>query len=105
MLTAGAIVVTALAQARQTTYYSFFTGGDTPPVPPDPDRQAVELGLRFRSAVAGSVDAVRFLKMPGDVNTHRVSVWTADGRRVASAVSSGESASGWQQVKLSKPVS
>jgi hypothetical protein len=105
LLAAGAIVVTAWAQASQTSYYSFFTGVDTSHVQPDPDRQPVELGLRFRSAVAGSVDAVRFLKMPGDVNTHRVSVWTADGKRVASAVSTGESASGWQQVRLPKPVS
>jgi hypothetical protein len=104
LLTAGAIAVTALAQASQTSYYSFFTGVDTSHVQPDPDRQPVELGLRFKSTVAGAVDAVRFLKMPGDVNTHRVSVWTADGKRVATAVSTGESASGWQQVKLSTPV-
>jgi len=105
LLTAGAITATALAQASQTSYYSFFTGVDTSRVQPDPDRQPVELGLRFKSTVAGSVDAVRFLKSPGDVNTHRVSVWTADGKRVASATSTGESASGWQQVKLSTPVS
>jgi hypothetical protein len=102
---ASATVVTTWAQASQTSYYSFFTGVDTSHVQPDPDRQPVELGLRFRSTVAGSVDAVRFLKMPGDVNTHRVSVWTGDGKRVASAVSTGESASGWQQVNLPQPVS
>jgi len=39
LLTAGAITATALAQASQTSYYSFFTGVDTSRVQPDPDRQ------------------------------------------------------------------
>jgi Domain of unknown function (DUF4082) len=101
----GATALTAWAQSSQTTYYSFFTGVDTSRVQADPERQPVELGLRFRSAVGGSIDAVRFLKVPGDVNSHRVSVWTTDGTRLATATSSGETSSGWQQVKLSRPIS
>jgi hypothetical protein len=104
-LIAGATVVTAWAGTGEPARYSFFTGADTSSAVLDPDRRSVEVGLRFTTSVGGSIEAVRFLKAPGDTGTHRVSVWSSDGQRAASATSSGETQSGWQQVTLAKAVS
>ncbi len=102
-LAAGATVVTASAATTPPTRWSFFTGTDTSRATPDPDDRPVELGLRFTSAVAGGIEAVRFLRAPGDSAPHRVSVW-AGGTRVASATSTGAAGAGWQQVALPRPV-
>jgi hypothetical protein len=98
---AGAVAVNADAA---TTSYSFFTNTDVSAVTADTDTQSVELGLRFSSSVAGTVDAVRFLKVKGDAATHRVNVWSATGTNLATAVSTSETASGWQQVRLAQPI-
>ncbi len=69
------------------------------------DTSAVELGLKFRSDVAGQVLGVRFYKAAANTGTHTGSLWTTAGSLLASVTFAAESASGWQTAYLSNPVS
>ena len=90
----GATATWAYADEPEPAGYSLFTGVDTGAARPDPDRNEVEVGVRFTADEAGTVTAVRFLKAPGDRPTHQVTVWAEDGRQLATTRSSGETASG-----------
>ena len=65
---------------------------------------AVELGVQFRSAIAGSITGIRFYKATANTGTHVGNLWTSNGTLLATATFTGETASGWQQVLFSKPV-
>jgi fibronectin type 3 domain-containing protein len=65
----------------------------------------VELGIKFRSDVAGTVTGVRFYKSNQETGVHTGELWTSGGQLLATATFSNESASGWQQVSFSQPVS
>lgn len=96
--------VAIAASGDTASSYSFFARTDTAPATLDPDTRPVELGLRFQSSVAGSIQAVRFLQVPGDTGSHRVTVWSADGKALASTVVTATGSGGWRQAKLPKPV-
>lgn len=64
----------------------------------------VELGVKFRSDVAGTVVGIRFYKGTSNTGTHVGSLWTSSGTRLASVTFSGESAAGWQQANFATPV-
>src|SRR5262249_8833091 len=68
------------------------------------DPAAVELGVKFRSDVAGFVTAIRFYKGAANTGTHIGSLWSSTGTRLASATFTGESASGWQQLDFVPPI-
>jgi hypothetical protein len=70
----------------------------------DSDTASVELGVKFRSDVAGRITAIRFYKGATNTGTHTAALWSGTGTRLASATFSGETASGWQQVNLATPV-
>ena len=65
---------------------------------------AVELGVKFRSDVAGSITGIRFYKATANTGTHLGHLWSSTGTLLASATFTGESASGWQQVNFATPV-
>ncbi len=68
------------------------------------DGGSVELGVKFRSDVAGTVNGIRFYKSAANTGTHVGTLWTGSGAQLAQATFSGETASGWQQVKFASPV-
>ena len=68
------------------------------------DANAVTVGTKFTSDTYGNVTAIRFFKPATDTGTHIGSLWAADGTLLASVTFTGETASGWQQATLSKPV-
>ncbi|AHG48737.1 Mo-co oxidoreductase dimerization domain protein (plasmid) [Rhizobium leguminosarum bv. trifolii CB782] len=68
------------------------------------DRDSVELGLRFQTTTAGSVEGIRFYKGFYNIGDHAVSLWSANGTLLATGVSVGESLSGWQTVMFSSPI-
>jgi hypothetical protein len=70
----------------------------------DPDTSPNELGVKFRSDVAGQVTALRFYKGSGNTGTHVGHLWSATGALLATVTYTGESATGWQQANLSTPV-
>jgi hypothetical protein len=68
------------------------------------DGNAVQLGVKFRSSVAGTVTGVRFYKAAANTGTHVGSLWSATGQLLGQATFGGESASGWQKVTFATPV-
>jgi len=68
------------------------------------DPSAVELGLKFKSDVAGNVVGVRFYKGQSTTGTHTGTLWSSTGTKLATATFSSESATGWQQVNFATPV-
>ncbi|MDQ2838630.1 MAG: DUF4082 domain-containing protein [Actinomycetota bacterium] len=69
-----------------------------------PDPGSVELGVKFSSDADGIVTGVRFYKNADNTGVHTGSLWTAAGVQLATATFSNESASGWQTVTFSNPV-
>lgn len=59
-----------------------------------------ELGMRFRAAVAGSIQAIRFYKSPGESGSHTGKIYSATGGLLAQVQFANETASGWQVRKL-----
>lgn len=74
---------------------------------PDPERQDVELGVRFViGSAGGTVDAIRYYKLTETSPARTASLWSTSGTLLASGtfpVVSG-TATGWQVATLSKPV-
>ena len=68
------------------------------------DNKAVELGLKFRSSVAGRVAGVRFYKGATNTGTHIGRLWTRTGQQLAQVTFTNETASGWQEARFSAPV-
>jgi hypothetical protein len=75
-----------------------------PATPDSGDGYSVEVGFKFTSDVAGAINGIRFYKASTNTGTHIGSLWTASGRLLASATSTHETASGWQQVNFAHPV-
>jgi hypothetical protein len=70
----------------------------------DTDAQPVELGLKFRSDVNGTIKGIRFYKGPSNTGTHVGTLWNISGQQLARVTFSNESASGWQQANFATPI-
>jgi hypothetical protein len=68
------------------------------------DADNIELGVKFRSAIAGQITGIRFYKRVSNTGTHTGTLWSAAGAQLATATFTNETASGWQQVNFSAPV-
>lgn len=64
----------------------------------------VELGLRFRSDISGTVTGIRFYKSAANIDLHVANLWSSTGALLATATFLGETVSGWQQVSFASPV-
>ena len=65
---------------------------------------AIEVGVKFRSDVAGRITGIRFYKGSRNTGTHTGSLWTRDGKLLATGTFSNETATGWQTLTFSSPV-
>lgn len=83
---------------------SVWSASTVPSVPSVSSSRAVELGVRFRPLVDGYVLGIRFYKGAANTGTHTGSLWTSSGTRLATATFTGETASGWQEVRFAVPV-
>ncbi len=86
-----------------TSSLSAFPAGTLPPYYSS-DPNAVELGVKIRSDVAGYITGVRFYKNSADTSVHTGSLWSGSGQLLATGTFSNESGSGWQQLNFSAPV-
>ena len=68
------------------------------------DTTPVELGVKFRSNVAGYILGVRFYKGPQNTGTHTGKLWSKGGTLLASVTFKKETDSGWQQADFSTPI-
>jgi hypothetical protein len=77
----------------------------TPSIPVANDTNSVEVGVKFRSDVAGTITGVRFYK-GGAANggTHVAHLWSDTGTSLATATFTNETSFGWQQVNFSTAV-
>jgi Domain of unknown function (DUF4082)/Cadherin-like domain/Bacterial Ig domain len=83
---------------------SLFSASATPGTVTVNDASSVELGVQFQTANAGAITGIRFYKGPQNTGTHVGNLWSATGTLLATAVFANETASGWQQVNFSSPV-
>ena len=87
-----------------STALTLFGSSATPAIANVNDPNPVEVGLKFSSATSGEITGIRFYKGPQNTGTHVVDLWSATGTLLATATSTSETASGWQQVNFSSPV-
>ena len=70
----------------------------------DPDRQEVEVGVRFSADTDGLVTGVRFAKPAAATGSHVGRLWGADGALLAEVTFTDETAEGWQEARFDQPV-
>jgi hypothetical protein len=93
----------APAPPPASTGSSIWSNSTVPSVAFYPDNP-VELGVKFRSDVAGTITGVRFYKGSGNLGAHTGSLWTSTGTLLATGTFTNESATGWQQLTFATPV-
>jgi hypothetical protein len=71
----------------------------------DGDGGAIEVGVRFKADLDGSITGVRFYKASLNTGTHVGNLWSSTGALLATGTFSGESSTGWQQLNFATPVS
>jgi hypothetical protein len=64
----------------------------------------IELGVRFRSAIAGYILGIKFYKTTGNTGMHTGQLYTFDGTLLASAEFINETDSGWQTVLFTSSI-
>jgi len=88
-----------------TATVSFWDNSVTPAVTAAADPSGVELGMKFRSDVAGQIMGIRFYKGAGNTGVHTGTLWSATGQVMGTVTFINETASGWQQAMFTAPVS
>jgi Domain of unknown function (DUF4347)/Domain of unknown function (DUF4082) len=63
-----------------------------------------ELGMKFTSAKAGQLNAIRYYKSPSETGSHIGRIWSNTGTLLGSVTFTNETASGWQQQALATPL-
>ena len=84
---------------------SVFSPATQPTIVSAADNDSYELGMRFTPTANLSVTGVRFYKAADNTGVHTGSLWSSPGTKLATGTFSGESASGWQTLTFSSPVS
>lgn len=92
------------AVSGQAQQVSIWNGSVVPGTINDADANAVEVGVKFQSSVAGSVLGVRFYKGSQNTGSHVGHLWTRSGTLLGTVTFANETASGWQQANFSKPI-
>jgi hypothetical protein len=99
----GLTINPAAAPPPSSTVYSVWSGGSTPSIPFWAD-SPVELGVKFRSDIAGTITGIRFYKAGANNGAHTGSLWSSTGALLASGTFTNETAGGWQQLTFATPV-
>jgi hypothetical protein len=69
------------------------------------DNSSVELGVKFKADYNGTITGLRFYKAAANGGLHVGTLWSSTGTQLARATFTNETASGWQVVYFSAPVS
>jgi chitodextrinase len=83
--------------------YTLF-GSGTPGGAYVSDLQGVEVGVRFKAVINGTVTHIRFYKDASNSGAHAGHLWAANGTLLGTASFSSETSSGWQEAALSSSV-
>lgn len=108
-LTAVALTVPSSAQLpaeRAAATVGMFSDSAPRTATLDSDRSSVELGIKFRSKVAGRVTGAQVYKIATSKSAtpRRASLWNAAGERLASAKIARRAGAGWITVAFDQPV-
>lgn len=68
------------------------------------DNAGVELGLRFTSSRAGTISAIQFYRTSAEKAAYQGTLWSAGGKRLATAEFPRSTAVGWQSAPLSASI-
>jgi hypothetical protein len=68
------------------------------------DTSPVNLGMRFQASTGGKIVGVRFYKYSNNTGSHIGSLWSSTGTLLATGTFTNETASGWQELDFSSPV-
>jgi hypothetical protein len=98
---ADATFTTTAAQACPCT---IFASTATPATPAVNDPSAVEVGVKFRSDIGGTITGVKFYKGAGNTGSHIGSLWSSTGTKLATGTFTAETATGWQTLTFATPV-
>lgn len=94
---------TPVASAEPLSY-SMWGDAVKPKNPIDVDRNAVELGTRFKVSRPGQITQLRIYRGRNSQGTRAGTLWSSDGKVLARATFRARAAAGWQVAKLSRPV-
>src|SRR5258708_7942552 len=83
---------------------SFWSDSTIPGTPSFNDTTSYELGIQFKSTLGGYITGLRFYKGSSNTGLHYGTLWTGSGTKLADAVFTNETTSGWQSVTLDHPV-
>ncbi|MFD4871804.1 DUF4082 domain-containing protein [Streptomyces sp. NPDC058420] len=100
----GAVTTVPVTVGPQACPCSIWPASAVPGTVNAGDGSSLELGVKIRTTVAGSITGVRFYKSPANTGTHTGSLWSASGTRLATGTFTNETASGWQQLNFASPV-
>ncbi len=98
-------VSVTVGAAPPSTTNSVWSNATVPAVITENDPDAVELGMKFRANVAGTITAIRFYKGSANVGPHVGNLWSVNGQLLGSVTFTNETSSGWQQASFATPVS
>src|SRR5262249_14889762 len=99
-----ALRLTSGMNAQATCPCSIWDPAATPAVIDSQDVNAVELGVKFQSSVNGYITGLRFYKSAANTGIHTGSLWTTTGTWLGTVTFTNETASGWQEARLHRPV-
>ena len=94
----------SLTVGPQASGTGLFSSSDAPSVPSGSDSSSVELGVKFVASAGGAITGLRYYKSAQDTGAHVGSLWSSTGQLLTSATFSNETASGWQTVTFSQPI-
>ena len=91
------------ATSAVTPGLSLFSGS-TPATIDSTDGGAVNVGVKFRSDVAGSITGLRFYKATANTGTHVGTLYDTTGAALRQGTFANETGSGWQALTFATPV-
>ncbi|MEV6980543.1 DUF4082 domain-containing protein [Sphaerisporangium sp. NPDC051017] len=83
---------------------SIWSPSTVPAIAAQNDPNSVEIGVKFRTSTAGTINGLRFYKGAGNIGTHVGNLWSSTGQLLARATFTNETGNGWQSVVFSTPV-
>ncbi len=110
---AAAVAVPAFAQTPASSISSAQTPGSTtgifsdtlrPSVAVDPDRDPVELGLKFSPEKSGAVTALQYFQSRASSGVTSATLWTAQGTKLTTVTFAASNREGWRTISLKAPV-
>jgi hypothetical protein len=103
--TAGATAAGSVSLSINPPIMSLWSTSATPAVASQNDGTGpLELGVKFTTSIAGTITGLRYYKSANDTGAHEGSLWTGSGTLLADAIFTDETASGWQTVTFSTPI-